>query len=155
MDRNYLQNLINELREEVQTINSKIDALEAELRCSEVDETEEFIFEEPEFDVPRIEDEELTAEEEAAIEALIAEYAEIFETAKPTNQAVAIASPITINIGNLSMGNLPIDYAAPFAHKRELKPLKGADKLGDKKTPQAAQTAAFKRFVKNKLRRSK
>lgn len=148
MDKMKLQNLINELREEVQIINSKIDALEAELRCSEEVESEEIP-----FDVPRIEDEELTAEEEAAIEALIAEYAEIFET-KPTNQAVAIASPITINIGNLSMGNLPIDYAAPFARTRQIKPLEGAEKLGNKKPPQAATKAAFKRFVKNKLRRS-
>lgn len=148
MDKKYLQNLINELREEVQLINAKIDALEAELRCSEPDEAEEIP-----FDVPRIEDEELTPEEEKAIEALIAEYAEIFE-AKPTNQAVAIASPITINIGNLSMGNLPIDYAAPFARTRQIKPLEGAEKLGEKKPPQAATKAAFKRFVKNKLRRS-
>lgn len=148
MDRIKLQNLINELRKEVQIINAKIDALEAELRCSEVAESEEIP-----FDVPRIEDEELTAEEEAAIEALITEYAEIFE-AKPTNQSVAIASPITINIGNLSMGNLPIDYAAPFARTRQIKPLEGAEKLGEKKPPQAATKAAFKRFVKNKLRRS-
>lgn len=150
-----IHKLLAELREEVQIINAKIDALEAELRCDEADETKEIEAEEIPFDVPHIEDEELTAEEEAAIEALIAEYAEIFETAKPTNQAVAIASPITINIGNLSMGNLPIDYAAPFAHKRELKPLEGADKLGSRKTPQMAQNALFKRFVKNKLRRSK
>lgn len=142
-----IHKIITELREEVQIINSKIDALEAELRCSEVSEAEEIP-----FDVPRIEDEELTPEEEATIEALIAEYAEIFET-KPTNQAVAIASPITINIGNLSMGNLPIDYAAPFARTRQLKPLEGA-KLGEKKPPQSATKAAFKRFVKNKLRRS-
>lgn len=148
MDRIKLQNLIAELREEIQIINAKIDVLEAELRCSEPDETEEIP-----FDVPHIEDEELTPEEEAAIEALIAEYAEIFET-KPTNQAVAIASPITINIGNLSMGNLPIDYAAPFARTRQIKPLEGAEKLGEKKPPQAATKAAFKRFVKNKLRRS-
>lgn len=148
MDRIKLQNLITELREEVQIINSKIDALEAELHCSEPDEAEEIP-----FDVPRIEDEELTPEEEAAVEALIAEYAEIFET-KPTNQSVAIASPITINIGNLSMGNLPIDYAAPLAHTRQIKPLEGAEKLGEKKPPQAATKAAFKRFVKNKLRRS-
>lgn len=148
MDRIKLQNLIAELREEVQIINAKIDALEAELRCSEPDEAEEIP-----FDVPHIEDEELTPEEEAAIEVLIAEYAEIFET-KPTNQAVAIASPITINIGNLSMGNLPIDYAAPFARTRQLKPLEGAEKLGEKKPPQSATKAAFKRFVKNKLRRS-
>lgn len=148
MDKKYLQNLINELREEVQLINAKIDALEAELRCSEPDEAEEIP-----FDVPRIEDEELTPEEEAAIEALIEEYKEIFE-AKPTNQAVTIASPITINIGNLSMGNLPIDYAAPFARTRQIKPLEGAEKLGEKKPPQAATKAAFKRFVKNKLRRS-
>lgn len=148
MDKKYLQNLIAELREEVQIINAKIDALEAELRCSEVDEAEEIP-----FDVPRIEDEELTPKEEAAIEALIEEYAEIFET-KPTNQAVAIASPITINIGNLSMGSLPIDYAAPFARTRQIKPLEGAEKLGEKKPPQAATKAAFKRFVKNKLRRS-
>lgn len=121
MDRIKLQNIINELREEVQTINAKIDALEAELHCSEPDEA----------DVPRIEDEELTPEEEAAVEALIEEYAEIFET-KPTNQAVAIASPITINIGNLSMGNLPIDYAAPLARTRQIKPLEGAEKLGEK-----------------------
>ena len=148
MDKIKLQNIITELREEVQIINAKIDALEAELHCSEPDEAEEIP-----FDVPRIEDEELTPEEEAAIEALIAEYAEIFET-KPTNQAVAIASPITINIGNLSMGNLPIDYAAPLAHTRQIKPLEGAEKLGEKKPPQAATKAAFKRFVKNKLRRS-
>ena len=148
MDRIKLQNLITELREEVQNINAKIDALEAELHCSEPDEAEEIP-----FDVPHIEDEELTPEEEAAIEALIAEYAEIFET-KPTNQSVAIASPITINIGNLSMGNLPIDYAAPLAHTRQIKPLEGAEKLGEKKPPQAATKAAFKRFVKNKLRRS-
>ncbi len=148
MDRIKLQNLIAELREEVQIINAKIDALEAELRCSEPDEAEEIP-----FNVPHIEDEELTPEEEAAIEALIAEYAEIFET-KPTNQAVAIASPITINIGNLSMGNLPIDYAAPFARTRQIKPLEGAEKLGEKKPPQSATKAAFKRFVKNKLRRS-
>lgn len=153
MDKKYLQNLINELREEVQIINAKIDALEAELRCSE-EETEEVETEEIPFDIPRIETEELTPEEEAAIEALIAEYAEIFETTRPTNQAVAIASPITINIGSLSMGNLPIDYAAPFAHKRQIKPLEGSDKLGDKKPPQAASKAAFKRFVRNKLRRS-
>lgn len=144
-----IHKLLAELREEVQIINAKIDALEAELRCSEVDEAEEIP-----FDVPRIEDEELTPEEEAAIEALIAEYAEIFETAKATNQAVAIASPITINIGNLSMGNLPIDYAAPFARTRQIKPLEGVEKLGEKKPPQAATKAAFKRFVKNKLRRS-
>lgn len=143
-----IHKLLAELREEVQIINAKIDVLEAELRCSEPDEAEEIP-----FDVPRIEDEELTPEEEAAIEALIAEYAEIFET-KPTNQAVAIASPITINIGNLSMGNLPIDYAAPFARTRQIKPLEGAEKLGEKKPPQAATKAAFKRFVKNKLRRS-
>lgn len=149
MDRIKLQNLINELRKEVQIINAKIDALEAELRCSEEVEAEEIP-----FDVPRIEDEELTPEEEAAIEALIAEYADIFETSKPTNQVVAIASPITINIGNLSMGNLPIDYAAPFARTRQIKPLEGAEKLGEKKPPQAATKAAFKRFVKNKLRRS-
>ena len=148
MDRIKLQNLITELREEVQNINAKIDALEAELHCSEPDEAEEIP-----FDVPHIEDEELTPEEEAAIEALIAEYAEIFET-KPTNQSVAIASPITINIGNLSIGNLPIDYAAPLAHTRQIKPLEGAEKLGEKKPPQAATKAAFKRFVKNKLRRS-
>lgn len=146
MDKRILQNLIAELREEVQIINAKIDALEAELRASEAEEIP--------FDVPRIEDEELTAEEEAAIEALIEEYADIFETAKPTNQSVAIASPITINIGNLSMGNLPIDYAAPFARTRQIKPLEGAEKLGEKKPPQAATKAAFKRFVKNKLRRS-
>ena len=144
MDRIKLQNLITELRNKVQTINAKIDALEAELHCSEPNIP---------FDVPRIEDEELTPEEEAAIEALIAEYADIFET-KPTNQAVAIASPITINIGNLSMGNLPIDYAAPLARTRQIKPLEGAEKLGEKKPPQAATKAAFKRFVKNKLRRS-
>lgn len=143
-----IHKLLAELREEVQIINSKIDALEAELRCSEVSEAEEIP-----FDVPRIEDEELTPEEEAAIEALIEEYKEIFE-AKPTNQAVTIASPITINIGNLSMGNLPIDYAAPFARTRQIKPLEGAEKLGEKKPPQAATKAAFKRFVKNKLRRS-
>lgn len=148
MDRIKLQNLIAELRNEVQTINAKIDALEAELHCSEPDEAEEIP-----FDVPHIEDEELTPEEEAAIEALITEYADIFET-KPTNQAVAIASPITINIGNLSMGNLPIDYAAPLARTRQIKPLEGAEKLGEKKPPQAATKAAFKRFVKNKLRRS-
>ena len=148
MDRIKLQNLITELREEVQTINAKIDALEAELHCSEPDEAREIP-----FDVPRIEDEELTPEEEAAIEALIAEYADIFET-KPTNQAVAIASPITINIGNLSMGNLPIDYAAPLARTRQIKPLEGAEKLGEKKPPQAATKAAFKRFIRNKLRRS-
>lgn len=148
MDRIKLQNLITELREEVQTINAKIDALEAELHCSEPDEAGEIP-----FDVPRIEDEELTPEEEAAIEALIAEYADIFET-KPTNQAVAIASPITINIGNLSMGNLPIDYAAPLARTRQIKPLEGAEKLGEKKPPQAATKAAFKRFIRNKLRRS-
>ena len=141
-----IHKLLAELREEVQIINAKIDALEAELRGSEAEEIP--------FDVPRIEDEELTPEEEAAIEALIAEYAEIFETPKATNQAVAIASPITINIGNLSMGNLPIDYAAPFARTRQIKPLEGAEKLGDKKPPQAATKAAFKRFVKNKLRRS-
>lgn len=145
MDKIKLQNIINELREEVQIINSKIDALEVELHCSEPDIP---------FDVPHIEDEELTPEEEAAIEALIAEYADIFETSKPTNQAVAIASPITINIGNLSMGNLPIDYAAPLARTRQIKPLEGAEKLGEKKPPQAATKAAFKRFVKNKLRRS-
>lgn len=149
MDRIKLQNLITELREEVQNINSKIDALEAELHCSEPDKAEEIP-----FDVPRIEDEELTPEEEAAVEALIAEYAEIFETSKPTNQSVAIASPITINISNLSMGNLPIDYAAPLARTRQIKPLEGAEKLGEKKPPQAATKAAFKRFVKNKLRRS-
>lgn len=143
-----INKIIAELREEVQLINAKIDALEAELRCSEPDEAEEIP-----FDVPRIEDEELTSEEEAAVEALIEEYKEIFET-KPTNQAVAIASPITINIGNLSMGNLPIDYAAPFARTRQIKPLEGAEKLGEKKPPQAATKAAFKRFVKNKLRRS-
>ena len=148
MDRIKLQNLITELREEVQTINAKIDALEAELHCYEPDEAGEIP-----FDVPRIEDEELTPEEEAAIEALIAEYADIFET-KPTNQAVAIASPITINIGNLSMGNLPIDYAAPLARTRQIKPLEGAEKLGEKKPPQAATKAAFKRFIRNKLRRS-
>ena len=148
MDRIQLQNLITELREEVQIINSKIDALEAELYCSEPDEAEEIP-----FDVPRIEDEELTPEEEAAVEALIEEYAEAFET-KPTNQAVAIASPITINIGNLSMGNLPIDYAAPLARTRQIKPLEGAEKLGEKKPPQAATKAAFKRFIRNKLRRS-
>ena len=148
MDRIKLQNLITELREEVQNINAKIDALEAELHCSEPDEAEEIP-----FDVPHIEDEELTPEEEAAIEALIAEYAEIFET-KPTNQSVAIASPITINIGNLSIGNLPIDYAAPLAHTRQIKPLEGAEKLGEKKPPQAATKAAFKRFIRNKLRRS-
>lgn len=150
-----INKIIAELREEVRVINAKIDALEAELRCSEVDETEEIEMEEIPFDVPHIEDEELTAEEEAAIEALLEEYKKIFETAKPTNQAVAIASPITINIGNLSMGSFPIDYAAPFTHKRQLKPLEGSDKLGDKKPPQAANKAAFKRFVKNKLRRSK
>lgn len=143
-----IHKLLAELREEVQNINSKIDALEAELHCSEPDEAEEIP-----FDVPRIEDEELTPEEEAAIEALIAEYADIFET-KPTNQAVAIASPITINIGNLSMGNLPIDYAAPLAHTRQIKPLEGVEKLGEKKPPQAATKAAFKRFIRNKLRRS-
>lgn len=148
MDRIKLQNLITELREEVQNINAKIDALEAELHCSEPDEAEEIP-----FDVPHIEDEELTPEEEAAIEALIEEYAEVFET-KPTNQAVAIASPITINIGNLSMGNLPIDYAAPLARTRQIKPLEGAEKLGEKKLPQAATKAAFKRFIRNKLRRS-
>lgn len=148
MDRIKLQNLITELREEVQNINAKIDALEAELHCSEPDKAEEIP-----FDVPHIEDEELTPEEEAAIEALIAEYADIFET-KPTNQAVAIASPITINIGSLSMGNLPIDYAAPFARTRQIKPLEGAEKLGEKKPPQAATKAAFKRFIRNKLRRS-
>lgn len=148
MDRIKLQNLITELREEVQIINAKIDALEAELRGSEPDEAGEIP-----FDVPRIEDEELTAEEEAAIEALIEEYAEIFET-KPTNQAVAIASPITINIGNLSMGNLPIDYAAPLARTRQIKPLEGAEKLGEKKPPQAATKAEFKRFIRNKLRKS-
>lgn len=148
MDRIKLQNLIAELREEVQIINSKIDALEAELYCSEPAEAEEIP-----FNVPRIEDEELTPEEEAAIEALIEEYKEIFET-KPTNQAVAIASPITINIGNLSMRNLPIDYAAPFARTRQLKPFEGAEKLGEKKPPQAATKAAFKRFIQNKLRRS-
>lgn len=147
MDKIKLQKIINELREEVQSINSKIDALEAELHCSEPDEAEEIP-----FDVPRIEDEELTPEEEAAIEALIAEYAEIFETSKPTNQA--IASPITINIGNLSIGNLPIDYAAPLARTRHIKPLEGAEKLGEKKPPQAATKAAFKRFIRNKLRRS-
>ena len=140
-----INKIIAELREEVQIINAKIDALEAELRGSEAEEIP--------FDVPRIEDEELTPEEEEAIEALIAEYADIFET-KATNQAVAIASPITINIGNLSMGNLPIDYAAPFARTRKLKPLEGAEKLGKKKPPQTATKAAFKRFVKNKLRRS-
>ena len=144
-----IHKLLAELREEVQNINSKIDALEAELHCSEPDEEEEIP-----FNVPRIEDEELTPEEEAAVEALIAEYAEIFETSKPTNQAVAIASPITINIGNLSMGNLPIDYAAPLARTRQIKPIEGAEKLGEKKPPQAATKAAFKRFVKNKLRRS-
>lgn len=148
MDKIKLQNIIAELREEVQIINAKIDALEAELRGSEPDKAEEIP-----FDVPRIEDEELTPEEEAAVEALIAEYADIFET-KPTNQAVAIASPITINIGNLSMGNLPIDYAAPLAHTRQIKPLEGAKKLGEKKPPQAATKAAFKRFIRNKLRRS-
>lgn len=148
MDKIKLQNIINELREEVQIINSKIDALEAELHCSEPDEAEEIP-----FNVPRIEDEELTPEEEAAIEALIAEYADIFET-KPTNQAVAIASPITINIGNLSMGNLPIDYAATLARTRQIKPLEGAEKLGERKPPQAATKAAFKRFIRNKLRRS-
>lgn len=148
MDRIKLQNLIAELRNEVQTINAKIDALEAELHCSEPDEAEEIP-----FDVPHIEDEELTPEEEAAIEALIAEYADIFET-KPTNQAVAIASPITINIDNLSMGNLPIDYAAPLARTRQIKPLEGAEKLGEKKPPQAATKAAFKRFIRNKLMRS-
>lgn len=144
-----IHKLLAELREEVQIINSKIDALEAELHYSEPDEAEEIP-----FDVPHIEDEELTPEEEAAIEALITEYAEIFETSKPTNQAVAIASPITINISNLSMGNLPIDYAAPLARTRQIKPLEGAEKLGEKKPPQAATKAAFKRFVKNKLRRS-
>lgn len=144
-----INKIINELREEVQIINSKIDALEAELHYSEPDEAEEIP-----FDVPRIEDEELTPEEEAAIEALIAEYAEIFETSKPTNQSVAIASPITINISNLSMGNLPIDYAAPLARTRHIKPLEGAEKLGETKTPQAATKAAFKRFIRNKLRRS-
>lgn len=149
MDKIKLQKIINELREEVQSINSKIDALEAELHCSEPDEAEEIP-----FDVPHIEDEELTPEEEAAVEALIAEYAEIFETSKPTNQAVAIASPITINISNLSMGNLPIDYAAPLARTRQIKPLEGAEKLGEKKPPQAATKAAFKRFIRNKLRRS-
>lgn len=149
MDKIKLQNLITELREEVQNINAKIDALEAELHCSEPDEAEEIP-----FDVPHIEDEELTPEEEAAIEALIEEYAEIFETPKPTNQAVAIASPITINISNLSMGNLPIDYAAPLARTRQIKPLEGAEKLGEKKPPQAATKAAFKRFIRNKLRRS-
>ena len=149
MDRIQLQNLITELREEVQIINAKIDALEAELHYSEPDEAEEIP-----FDVPRIEDEELTPEEEAAVEALIKEYTEIFETSKPTNQAVAIASPITINIGNLSMGNLPIDYAAPLARTRQIKPLEGAEKLGEKKPPQAATKAAFKRFIRNKLRRS-
>ena len=143
-----IHKLLAELREEVQIINSKIDALEAELHCSEPDEAKEIP-----FDVPHIEDEELTPEEEAAIEALIAEYADIFET-KPTNQAVAIASPITINIGNLSMGNLPIDYAAPLARTRHIKPLEGAEKLGNKKPPQAATKAAFKRFIRNKLRRS-
>lgn len=143
-----IHKLLAELREEVQIINSKIDALEAELHCSEPDEAEEIP-----FNVPRIEDEELTPEEEAAVEALIEEYAEIFET-KPTNQAVAIASPITINISNLSMGNLPIDYAAPFARTRQIKPLEGAEKLGEKKPPQAATKAAFKRFIRNKLRRS-
>ena len=148
MDKIKLQNLITELRKEVQIINSKIDALEAELHCSEPDEAEEIP-----CNVPHIEDEELTPEEEAAIEALIAEYADIFET-KPTNQAVAIASPITINIGNLSMGNLPIDYAAPLARTRQIKPLEGAEKLGEKKPPQAATKAAFKRFIRNKLRRS-
>lgn len=148
MDRIKLQNLITELREEVQNINAKIDALEAELHCSEPDEAEEVP-----FDVPRIEDEELTPEDEEAIEVLIAEYADIFET-KPTNQAVAIASPITINIGSLSMGNLPIDYAAPLARTRQIKPLEGAEKLGEKKPPQAATKAAFKRFIRNKLRRS-
>lgn len=55
MDKIKLQNIINELREEVQNINAKIDALEAELHCSEPDEAEEIP-----FDVPRIEDEELT-----------------------------------------------------------------------------------------------
>ena len=55
MDKIKLQNLITELREEVQNINAKIDALEAELHCSEPDEAEEIP-----FDVPRIEDEELT-----------------------------------------------------------------------------------------------
>lgn len=50
-----IHKLLTELREEVQIINSKIDALEAELRCSEPDETEEIP-----FDVPHIEDEELT-----------------------------------------------------------------------------------------------
>lgn len=143
-----IHKLLAELREEVQNINSKIDALEAELHCSEPDEAEEIP-----FNVPRIEDEELTPEEEAAVEALIAEYADIFET-KLTNQAVAIASPITINISNLSMGNLPIDYAAPLARTRQIKPLEGAEKLGEKKTPQAATKAAFKRFIRNKLRRS-
>lgn len=141
-----INKLLAELREEVQIINAKIDALEAELRGSEAEEIP--------FDVPRIEDEELTPEEEEAIKALIEEYKEIFETAKPTNQAVAIASPITINIGNLSMGKFPIDYAAPFARTRQIKPLEGAEKLGEKKPPQAATKAAFKRFVKNKLRRS-
>ena len=144
-----IHKLLAELREEVQHINAKIDALEAELHCSEPDEAEEIP-----FDVPHIEDEELTPEEEAAIEALLEEYTEIFETSKPTNKAVAIASPITINIGNLSMGNLPIDYAAPLAHTRQIKPLEGVEKLGEKKPPQAATKAAFKRFVKNKLRRS-
>lgn len=144
-----IHKLLAELREEVQIINAQIDALEAELRCSEPAEAEEIP-----FDVPHIEDEELTPEEEAAVEALIAEYAEIFEAPKATNQAVAIASPITINIGNLSMGNLPIDYAVPFARTRQLKPLEGAEKLGEKKPPQTATKAAFKRFVKNKLRRS-
>lgn len=143
-----IHKLLAELREEVQIINAKIDALEAELHCSEPDKAEEIP-----FDVPRIEDEELTPEEEAAVEALIEEYAEIFET-KPTNQAVAIASPITINIGNLSMGNLPIDYATPLARTRQIKPLEGAEKLGEKKPPQAATKAAFKRFIRNKLRRS-
>lgn len=144
-----IHKLLAELREEVQIINAKIDALEAELHYSEPDEAEEIP-----FDVPHIEDEELTPEEEAAVEALIAEYAEIFETSKPTNQAVAIASPITINISNLSMGNLPIDYAAPLAHTRQIKPLEWAEKLGEKKPPQAATKAAFKRFIRNKLRRS-
>lgn len=143
-----INKIIAELREEVQIINAKIDALEAELHCSEPDEAEEIP-----FNVPHIEDEELTPEEEAAVEALIAEYSDIFET-KPTNQSVAIASPITINIGNLSMGNLPIDYAAPLARTRHIKPLEGAEKLGEKKPPQAATKAAFKRFIRNKLRRS-
>ena len=144
-----IHKLLAELREEVQHINAKIDALEADLHCSEPDEAEEIP-----CDVPHIEDEELTPEEEAAIEALLEEYTEIFETSKPTNKAVAIASPITINIGNLSMGNLPIDYAAPLAHTRQIKPLEGAEKLGEKKPPQAATKAAFKRFIRNKLRRS-